>query len=688
MLINEKISIGSTVLDCGAQVLHTQGQEIRLSAKLVEVLRLLAAHPGETLPRSLIIEKIWNGNHYVGHRGLTNVIWQLRRHLEPGAITTVAKSGYRLELPVTPLTSPGAATVAPLLWRIRRRAKSLFLVLSAGLVVIGGWQVVTRMNVVQAPPFDAATSLTYFNGVEEYPAYSRAGDRLAFTWEKENEGSRIMIRDLADPSAALHQVSLSADSEVSPTWGPGDNELAFARVHRDGSCTVVIRTLETLNERIIDSCIHERYHRVMEWSADGRYLFYTGRAQAGGAVAIMRHDLATGETRRVTRPGAGEEDNQLAASPDGHRLAFVRTAGAAADVYVLAEDGKVTRITHRHEAVYGLAWQDDQRLVMNVLRNGSFNLWQLDLADGTFTLAYQAETPFNIAARRDGSNRIAFSLHRSIEYLELLDPLTGAQRATLSSTGRDLYGDYASDRDKLAFLSTRSGRFEIWTSAADGNVLRVQTHGGGLPSFPRWMPGGEQLAYSVLDDHGRSRIMVLDTATDSVRWQSDDTANYRNLSWIDSGNLLVSSDRGGEWNLWSLSLSDQNWTQLTADGGQFGEVHDGLLYYTRFEANGLWRRKLGGGIAELIVADLALDDWASWGISADTLYYVLRQPDADEIWRQPLAGGEAARLLSYPRNSIRIYRGLSVASGGELVITRLGNREADIIELGFSAEMP
>ncbi|HEX6928935.1 MAG TPA: winged helix-turn-helix domain-containing protein [Gammaproteobacteria bacterium] len=669
--MNEDIlQLGDAKLDCGAQILWLRDGKVNLPAKTLQVLRLLAAHAGETVQRRAIIDAVWNGNHYVGHRGLTNVIWQLRQHLGANAIVTVVKTGYRLTLPVT------AAAVAParaMRFPWRRTAS----IAGVAIVLFAAWN---HQSPASAPMYAVGTSLTYFSGVEEYPAYSRSGDLLAFTWEKDDSGARIMLRDLRDGGRPLRQVSLSADDEVSPAWGPDDAALAFARIAADGSCKVVIRRLETLGERAVDGCIHERYHRIVEWSADGRFLFYTGKASSGGAVAIMRHDLGDGEIRRMTRPGPGEEDNQLAAAPDGHRLAFVRTAGATASIHLLDENGNVSELL-RGEPVFGLAWQDERHLVLNLLRHGEFNLWRLDTVTGDLHPLHQAETPFNIAVARDGSGRIAYSLHRGTEYLEVLDPATRAVKGTVTSTGRDLYGSQSVARGELAFLSTRSGRFEIWVSRPDGGAPRALTENNGLPDVPAWSPDGTRLVSTLLDDAGHSQAVLLDPASGGIQWLTAGEASHRNPGWIDAHHLLLASDRGGEWNLWRFNPGKGGWTQLTADGGQFGRIADGTLYYTRHEETGLWRRPLAGGVAERVLDDLNKDDWGSWDIGNGMLYYVKRQADFDEIWRVALDDGTRERIVRYPRSSVRIYRGLSLAPNGDLIVTRLGNREADIIEL-------
>lgn len=677
-LLNEKVRIADWILDPRAQTLVCGDVQHRLNAKMVELLRCLYEQPGRTVTREELINDVWNGNRFVGQRGLTNVVWQLRQCLGADAISTVAKVGYRLDLPVEIVAAnddDGARA------RHSRTATSLLLLSAVVTVSVGAWHLYESVSPELAPRY-TQTSLTYFNGVEEYPAFSTAGDFLAFTWEQANLGSRLFIRDLRDESAPLRQLSMGAEDEVAPAWGIGDRELAFARIGKDGSCTVVVRSLLSMAERDIDNCAYERYHRILDWSRDGRFLFYSRSGPERGVISIYRHEIATGETRRVSSPHAGQEDKQLAVAPDG-QLAFIRSVGATADVFVVAPDGSTRQVTHTHEPIYGLAWRDNRRLVINLLRDGRFALWQLDTVSGKTEFLHRAETPFNIAVPPHDDSMLAFSLHRGVEYLQVWNLVAQKLESEITSTGRDMYGRISPDGKRVIFLSTRSGDFEIWSANRDGSNPQQLTRSTGMPELPVWSPDGTQLAVPIFDNQGRYQVALFDMASGKSRQLTEGEYDYRNLNWFgDENALLVSSDRGGDRDLWRLSLEDGSAQRLTDDSGVYGQVSGEYLYYTRAAETGIWRRPLAGGATELVTADLHRDDWGSWQMTDKGLYYVAREPDADEVRLHDPGSGAVTTIASLEKNSIRIYRSLHVnEAANRLVLTRLGNRQADIVLL-------
>ena len=75
----------------------------QLPTKCIEVLCYLVERYPEVISRQELIDAIWEGNISVGQKSLTNAIWSLRKVLNQNpeqiqAITTIRKSGYKLEL--------------------------------------------------------------------------------------------------------------------------------------------------------------------------------------------------------------------------------------------------------------------------------------------------------------------------------------------------------------------------------------------------------------------------------------------------------------------------------------------------------------------------------------------------------------------------------------------------------------
>lgn len=74
-------------------------QIMKLEPRIMQVLVLLAKHPGQVLTREFLIDTVWQ-NRFVGEEGLTQAISRLRKVFgdnarHPKFIETIPKKGYR-----------------------------------------------------------------------------------------------------------------------------------------------------------------------------------------------------------------------------------------------------------------------------------------------------------------------------------------------------------------------------------------------------------------------------------------------------------------------------------------------------------------------------------------------------------------------------------------------------------------
>jgi adenylate cyclase len=104
---------GSYRLDPAAYRLYRGADPLELSPRGIDLLLMLAAHPGELLTKQAILDTLWRGLA-VTDNALTQVISELREALgdsaaEPRFIQTVPRRGYRFIAAVT-IGGPAAAT--------------------------------------------------------------------------------------------------------------------------------------------------------------------------------------------------------------------------------------------------------------------------------------------------------------------------------------------------------------------------------------------------------------------------------------------------------------------------------------------------------------------------------------------------------------------------------------------------
>ncbi len=99
---NASFTLGAHTID-GTRlvVVAPDGGETPLAAREYELLKLLAAHPGEVLRRDHLLNEIWGVTFYGNTRTLDQHIALIRRKLDADAarIETIRNVGYRLVTP-------------------------------------------------------------------------------------------------------------------------------------------------------------------------------------------------------------------------------------------------------------------------------------------------------------------------------------------------------------------------------------------------------------------------------------------------------------------------------------------------------------------------------------------------------------------------------------------------------------
>lgn len=97
------IEIGGVRLDPSGYVVSLDGERVELTRKEFELLRLLMTNAGQTVPRRMLIERVWGWESTEG-KTLDTHIRRIRAKIEddpsnPHRIVTVRKVGYRYNRP-------------------------------------------------------------------------------------------------------------------------------------------------------------------------------------------------------------------------------------------------------------------------------------------------------------------------------------------------------------------------------------------------------------------------------------------------------------------------------------------------------------------------------------------------------------------------------------------------------------
>ena len=362
------------------------------------------------------------------------------------------------------------------------------------------------------------------------------------------------------------------------------------------------------------------------WHPEGSSIGFVDRNAAGEPFSVFSIALETGQRRRLTAPPSSAfGDTHCAFSPDGHQLAVVRYATrTASDLYVAdaakSAPDRLRRLTVDRPGMEGLAWSPDGQSIVVGSPNG---LWKVPtgengLAAPTLITGVEGGTQFPAfsVSGPAGFPRLAYEYAiRDVNVWRWDRQADGSGKMYQlpGSTVWEAFPAFSPDGRRIAFVSNRTGRAQVWTANADGSDARQLTFHTFAATSPQWSPDGERLVFASEVDGNWDIYTVRTDGAESARvtW---DPSQEENPSWSRDGRwIYFRSDRTGISQLWKTRPDGSNPVRVTTGAASQGfEAPDGrLLYFVRSDnAPGLWSVPAGGGSETFILPDVQQDLWA------------------------------------------------------------------------------
>jgi Tol biopolymer transport system component/DNA-binding winged helix-turn-helix (wHTH) protein len=682
---------GAFLLDGKERLLLRDGQEIPLTPKAFETLRLLVENCGHVLTKEELLTSLWPDT-FVEEANLTNNISILRKALGDGSenqqyIKTVPRVGYRFVARVKQVQKEMASSMdaretsethkhMPNETGVFQLAHSTstaghptrkYFSVAGALVVflfiaLVAWHF---FRPITAPPL-IAIPLTTDPGFEGMPSLSPDGNFVAFIagGGEQQKDYDLYVKHIGTSAPPLRLTSGPAVEEF-PAWSPDGRSIAFARPKGQKLEVFLSSPLGGPERKVAEttpcgsSGALDWNTNYLSWSPDSKYLVMADQASALEPFSLFCFSVATGERRRLTTPPlTASGDGDPAISPDGHVLAFVRViSDGNPQLYLLplSSDyepaGEAKPLNLHHPFLTGPAWTSDgQEIIYSVSEpweTGETRLWRTPVSgsEKPQPLAWVGENGSHASISRRG-NRLVYADWKydndDIWRVEVNGPGKSSPAVKLiASTRGDGSPQYSPDGSRIAFTSDRSGHSEIWVCNSDGSS-QVQLTSIGSAGSPRWFPDNHRL---VFDLHQGSEVDIYSMDTDSrvpSRLTNDLGDDVTPSVSHDGKWIYFGSKRTGRMEIWRLPVEGGDAVQVTHNGGvEPIESPDGkIIYYAKAVGEtDVWQVPVLGGDETRVFGPV----WFAWfAVVADGIYFI--------------DNSGQAYAASSRNNSLRFYR--------------------------------
>ena len=355
-------------VDLQAGELRKETRKVKLQEQPFRVLSSVLERPGELVTRQELCQKLWPADTFVDFdHGLNSAVARLRDALsdsaeQPKFIETVPKRGYRFiaSLNRDPSPEPRESVLAP---RPHLSiATRVWIGVGAALFVLVS-AIVLGLSYPKTLSSAKVGASSRNSGFASAPVYSPDGKQVVF---RQNEGRQSdgIFTALVGGENPLRLTSHPGD--FGPVWSPNSQEIAFIRYADNALSIYVVPSIGGVEHQVYT--VPNALGEGLTWSKTGKALCFSESDIADPARSwIMVFSLTDTVPRKLTSPPDGYRDVDPVFSPDGSRVAFVRSeiTGAATDVFVVAvTGGEARQLTHDRPIVGPPAWTPDGREVV------------------------------------------------------------------------------------------------------------------------------------------------------------------------------------------------------------------------------------------------------------------------------------------------------------------------------------
>ncbi|MGA1368413.1 MAG: winged helix-turn-helix domain-containing protein [Blastocatellia bacterium] len=417
----------------------------------------------------------------------------------------------------------------------------------------------------------------------------------------------------------------------------------------------------------------------LSFSPDGRYIVFTSEGETQDNQDIYVKAVDTGEVWRVTTHP--EKDTQAVWSPDGTRLAFLRSSGHFGRPYKLmiapmnggGEEQEIGEVSG------GLSWSPDGKYLAasaneRLGQPTSHYLFSLDGRERHLLLTPPPQVYDTLQQFSPDGKRLAFVRWRNTGNADLFLYTLANQTLTQLTHDENLISDFewAPNNAEIYFISSRKGGNRLWRLPVGGGEPLVIT------SVP---PHIKSFTLSPQEDRLAFTQPINDTQIDLFERTGQGGASLRRRCRInssraddhprfspDGSRMVFVSGRTGFDEIWIANSDCSNVNQLTT----FRQVGVGS---PRWSPDGEWlvfdrnskdntdifKIRVDGTDLRQLTSDPAVENMPSWSRDGAWIYFSSFKTSIPRVDRVPASGGEVVPVtLSQGQEAIESEDGTSL----------------------------
>ena len=671
--------IGEWTVEPSLNRISKEGNALRVEPQLMDVLNLLVSKSGEIVTKEELKDAIWS-DVVVTENVFTRAISSLRKVLNddpsnPKYIETISKTGYRLMVPVKPIT-----TQKPIDFFIIKlpRRTTLLLIAIGTLLGLGAFVFLEAFSLNPSPLIYDPVPIANTSNTEYWPAISTDGRLVAFASNKSDNNWDIYIQSIGSETPL--RLTESKSAELRPIWSADGSFVYYIR-YEMGGANIYKKPIVGGNEiRVAKAPSYSRGD--FDISPDGRWLLHNLREEKNLPTDIVMVSLEDGTQEILSENDAAfKGDVNPRFSPSGNQVAFIREKNPAS-MYLFVKDlesGELTQLTTSPQSINGFDWSKDGRhLIYGGDRSGLYKLWSVNLetkdqavmrvGDYQMVMPRVATTGRHIYAKmKDNVNIWQYNLE--------------LQTASTWFGNNDLnLNPVASPKgDKVCFTMKKNNSYEIWVADLDGsNQIPITEFIGTYLTAPCWSMDGNHIVFQGFLD-GQSDLFMVDAKGGIPKNLTTSKLDEQTPFIGNENTVYFSSNNDGLWQIERMDINGND-RQLIIESGYAPKYADNKIYFVKKDQLGIWTFNLSTSTEELLIKAFNPMNWGAFSVTDSSIYYL--NAESRRIERFDLTSKQSQEIYQPLKRIARMGYTMSVSPNKKhLFFSQIDANDADIMLL-------
>ncbi|BBN82920.1 hypothetical protein PA25_29050 [Pseudoalteromonas sp. A25] len=638
--------INDIEFDTLQRTLRHQNKTIQLEAKSYELLMVFIAHSKEVLSRDKLIALAWQGS-VVSDGAVNKAISKLRQHFEqlrPNVefIITKPKFGYQLSFEAQKIDTGGDNHP------VHNNDVSYFSNKYAAWLLLSMISITIFIFALKSADDSEQFTIqleriTARDGLEYNLSTSNHAQLLFLSSPSEKQPKQVILKSLNDNV----QQAIPIDNEhlTFVTLSPSGSTVAWV-VQDNQTCQIKRYELTTHTQQSLFDCT-DMQDVKLSWQANEQAIFIRARKNNASPYVIYKLMLATQTLQQLSLPlklAQMKGDFLLAAHPKHDLIAYARyVESSLSEIHIVDSHTLETRAVYplKH-MVNAITWSNTTN---DLYIADKKSLYRLNSDSGQTELLKQLSYPIEsiAATSRKSQEMVLVSQYQASSSIQ--DYQLNTQNITRIFSNAALNRLPRSYQNGMLFISDMGKEHALWRYQ-DEQLTRLQ-----LPfefGFSRYH----------LADNASSMVFEKLGAVYEYNFSNNKLAKvissehqtYSPNYGMSTQEIIYSSNKTGQWQLWQYKKESDSHQQLTQHGGYSGYAYNNKLLFSKRNQAGLWM--LDEGNEQKLIEGFSNINWLNWQLINDNVYFYRR---GSGIWQYNLKNQIEQLVMSEPQGFIHQY---------------------------------